>query len=72
MLVFAFLGSFIVTILVGFVLASLFLNWNAFLFRNFLAILVRFLVALGILLLHHPELLDWVAVGLRKFLARFG
>jgi hypothetical protein len=60
-----------VTILVRFVLASLLLNRNAFFFRNFFAILIRFLVALGELLFHHPELLDWKAFGLRKLLAGF-
>jgi hypothetical protein len=60
-----------VTILVRFVLASLLLNRNAFFFRNFLAILIRFLVALGELLFHYLELLDWKTFGLRKLLAGF-
>ena len=70
MLLFTDFGCNILAIIIRNFLTSFPRNLNTFLLGNLLAVLVRLLVALGVLLLDDPHLGDWSTFGLRQILAR--
>ena len=61
----------IIALFIRLIFTFLFGDWNTSLLWDLLAILIGFLVTLGVLLLHIPELFHLDALGLRQLFASF-
>ena len=61
----------VIAVLIGHIFTFLFRDWNTSLFWNLFAILIGFLVTLGVLFLHIPDSVNLDALGLRQLLACF-